>query len=145
MRVLLDSSIFVRAFCNEGGSAYRIVFEIVASGHTLILCHEILHEVARVLRSQRMLRAHCRSEEAVYNYIGLLMEAAEMVQTDPLIHAPIRDPKDIFVLQTALAGDIDVLCSSDRDFFEPPALLFLQSHGIAALTDVEMIKRLNAE
>jgi predicted nucleic acid-binding protein len=63
---------------------------------------------------------------------------------DPLSRAPIRDPNDIFVLQTALSGKADVLCTGDQDFFAPPASIFLASCGIAVLTDAQLIRRLEA-
>src|SRR5206468_2849697 len=74
------------------------------------------------------------SEERIYAYIGFLREAAEMVTPNPLLIAPIRDVNDTVVMQTALIGEADVLCTRDRDFFEPPAEAFLRkargnSHG----------------
>jgi predicted nucleic acid-binding protein len=67
-----------------------------------------------------------------------------MVAIDLLAFGPIRDRNDIFVLQTALSGEADVLCTGDRDFFEPPASIFLASVGITALTDVELMRKLEA-
>jgi hypothetical protein len=36
-------------------------------------------------------------------------------------------------MQTAVIGEADVLCSKDRDFFEPPADEFLRKARIAVL------------
>jgi len=68
--------------------------------------------------------------------------AAEMVALDPLTRTPIRDRNGIFVLQTALSGEADVLCSGDRNFFEPPASIFLASCGIEVLTDAQLMRKL---
>jgi hypothetical protein len=46
------------------------------------------------------------------------------------------------VLQTALRGEADALCTLDRDFFEPPASIFLAGYGIDVLTDVELMRKL---
>jgi putative PIN family toxin of toxin-antitoxin system len=115
---------------------------ILAGGHTLILSNEILFETARVLRYPRLLLVHGESEEAIYNFTGWLRDAAEIVALKPLIRAPIRDRNDIFVVQTALSGEADVLCSGDRDFHTPPASIFLASCGIEILTDGQLIRRL---
>ena len=56
--------------------------------------------------------------------------------------APIRDRNDIFVLQTALSGEADVVCTGDRDFFTPPASIFLATCGIDVLTDAQLMRRL---
>jgi predicted nucleic acid-binding protein len=87
---------------------------------------------------------HEENEEAIYNFTGWLRDAAEVIALNPLAPAPIRDRNDIFVLQTALNGEADVLCTGDRDFFEPPASIFLASVGISVLTDVQLMRILEA-
>jgi hypothetical protein len=52
---------------------------------------------------------HGENEETIYEFTGWLRNAAEMVALDPLTRAPIRDRNDIFVLQTALVGEADVV------------------------------------
>ena len=66
-------------------------------------------EVARVLRYPRLMAVHGESEEAIYNFTSWLRDAAGIFALDPLTLAPIRDRNDIFVLQTALSGEADVL------------------------------------
>ena len=139
MRIVLDSNILVRFFASSRGLAHDLILAILASDHTLILSNEILTEVARVLRYPRLLIAHGQSEEAIYNFTGWLRDVAEVVELNPLAVAPIRDRNDIFVLQTALSAEADVLCTWDRDFFEPPASTFLASVGIAVLSDEQLM------
>jgi predicted nucleic acid-binding protein len=67
---------------------------------------------------------------------------AEVIPLNPLTRAPICDRNDIFVLQTALNGEADVLCTMDRDFFTPPTSIFLASCGIAVLTDADLMRKL---
>ena len=56
-----------------------------------------------------------------------LQSVATMVRPDPMLIAPIRDPNDIVVLQTAIIGGAEAICTTDEDFFNPPATAFLQS------------------
>ena len=144
MRLVLDSNILVRSFVKSHGLALELLLAILASDHTLIISSEILYEVAKVLRYPRLMTVHGENEEAIYNYTGWLRDAAEVVALNPLQLAPIRDRNDIFVLQTVLHGEADVLCTGDRDFFEPPASIFLASVGIVVLTDEQLIRRLKA-
>ena len=51
---------------------------------------------------------------------------------------------DTVVIQTAVIGEADILCSKDRDFFEPPAEEFLRKAGIAVLDDISLIHRLRS-
>ena len=142
MRIVLDSNILVRAFVSSQGVARQLLLAIILGGHTLILSSEMLSEVARVLRYPRLMAVHGENEETIYEFTAWLRDASEMVAPDPLVRAPIRDRNDIFVLQAALVGEADVLCTGDRDFFEPPASIFLASCGIDILTDVQLMRKL---
>ncbi len=100
----------------------------------MLLSNEMLYELAKVLRYPRMLALHGLSEKRIYDYIGFLREAAEIVVPDPLLVTPIRDVNDTVVMQTAVIGEADVLCTKDRDFSETPAEEFLRKAGIAVWT-----------
>jgi predicted nucleic acid-binding protein len=58
--------------------------------------------------------------------------------------APIRDPNDIIVLQTAILGGADAICTTDEDFFTAPAAEFLRSVNLLVLTDVELLRRIRS-
>ena len=139
MRIVLDSSILVRAFVTSNGLAHELLLAILAGDHSVILSDEMLFEGARVLRSPRPMVVHGQCEEAIYNFTGWLRASAEVIVLNRLEAAPIRDQNDIFVLQTALSAEAAVLCTSDRDFFEPPASIFLPRVGIAVLKDDQLM------
>jgi putative PIN family toxin of toxin-antitoxin system len=142
VRIVVDSNILVRAFVNRGGVANDLLVMILETGHALVLSNEIIREVSRVLRSTRISRVHGQSEESVYEFALWLKHVAAVVQLNPLAYGPIRDYQDVFVLQTAFSAGADVLCTCDLDFFSPPASAFLESCGIAVMTDVQLIQRL---
>lgn len=144
MRIVLDSNILVRAFLRPNGLANQLLLAIVDRDHNLLLSNKILLEVARVLRYPRMIELHRKSEGAVYDFVEWLRIVAETIAFDPFVRAPIRDENDILVLQTVLSGGAEILCTCDRDFFEPPASIFLKNREIEVLTDVQLIRRLRA-
>ena len=144
MRILLDTAILVRGHGSSKGLARDLLISIVESGHILLLSNEMIFELAKVLRYPHMLALHGLSEERIYDYVAFLREAAEIVSPNPLLMAPIRDVNDTVVMQTALIGEADVLCTRDRDFFEPPAEAFLRKAGIAVMDDIALIHRLRS-
>jgi predicted nucleic acid-binding protein len=73
-----------------------------------------------------------------------LQSVATMVRPDPTLVAPIRDPNDIIVLQTAIIGGAEAICTTDDDFFHTPALAFLKSVSILVFTDMELMGRLRS-
>jgi putative PIN family toxin of toxin-antitoxin system len=121
VRIVLDSNILVRSFVRSRGLSRELLHLIVTGNDSLILSNEMLSELTSVLRYPRLMAGHGQSEEAIYEFTGWLRETAIVIPINPLSFAPIRDEKDIFVLQTALSGEANVLCTWDRDFFEPPA------------------------
>jgi predicted nucleic acid-binding protein len=78
----------------------------------------------------------------VYNYVAFLRESSEIVSLSPLVAAPICDVNDVIVMQTAIIGEADILCTNDDDFFEEPTSEYLTGLGIAVLDDVGLMRRL---
>jgi putative PIN family toxin of toxin-antitoxin system len=144
VRILLDTSILVRGHGTAKGLARELLISVVESDHILLLSNEMLYELARVLRYPRMLAVHGLSEKRIYDYVGFLRGAAEIVAPNPLMVTPIRDVNDTVVMQTAVIGEADVLCSNDRDFFEPPAEEYLRKAGIAVLDDISLMHQLRS-
>jgi hypothetical protein len=58
------------------------------------------------------------------------------------VTAPIRDVNDVIVMQTAIIGEADILCTNNDDFFEEPATEYLKRLGIAVLDDFGLMRRL---
>lgn len=142
MKIVLDTAILVRATGSSQGLARDLLLTIIQSDHILLLSNAMLYELARVLRYPRMKALHGFSDEGIYDYVGFLREAAEVVIPDPLLFAPIRDASDTVVMQTAILGDANVICSTDQDFFTPPAEPFLRKTGIFVVDDVSLMRRL---
>jgi len=144
VRVVLDTTILVRAGASPHGLARDLLLAIITAKHPLILSNEMLHELAKVLRYPRLMAIHRLPEMQIYNFVEFLREAAEIIPLSPLFAAPIRDVNDIIVLQTAVLGEADVICTTDQDFFHPPASVFLHKLGIAVTDDIALIKQLRS-
>jgi putative PIN family toxin of toxin-antitoxin system len=144
VRILLDNAILVRASATKSGLARDLLLQIVESKHVLLLSNEMLYELAKVLRYPKMLALHGLSEERIYDYIGFLRKVSQIIGLSPLFTAPIRDANDIIVMQTAILGDADVLCTRDQDFFHEPAIAYLSNLGVAVLDDIALMHRLRS-
>ena len=144
MKIVLDTTILVRANERSHGLARELLLSIVESDHTLLLSSEMLYELGKVLRYPRLAEFYGLSEDLIYGYLGFLRQSSEIVTLDPLVVAPIRDVNDIIVMQTAIIGEADVLCTRDDDFFEKPASEYLNKMGITVLDDVVLMNRLRS-
>jgi predicted nucleic acid-binding protein len=85
---------------------------------------------------------HGLPEIRIYDYIGLPREVSELVTLNPLLSIPIRDVSDIVVVQTALIGEADVICTKDADFYDPGMTRFLARVGISVMDGVTLMQRM---
>jgi putative PIN family toxin of toxin-antitoxin system len=144
VRIVLDTTILVRANERTHGLARDLLTTIVESEHRLLVSNEMLYELARVLRYPRLQAFYGLPENLVFDYIDFLRRSSELVILNPLIIAPIRDVNDIIVMQTAIIGDADILCTKDDDFFEKRASDYLSRMGVAVLDDIGLMHRLRS-
>jgi putative PIN family toxin of toxin-antitoxin system len=144
VRIVLDTTILVRATENSHGPARDLLLNIIANKQDLLLSDEMLYELARVLRNPRLQAFYGLSEARVYDFIGFLREVAEIVPLNIVLNMPIRDINDMIVLQTAVLGEADILCTRDEDFYDPVTIDFLNKTGITVMDDISLIKRLRS-
>jgi putative PIN family toxin of toxin-antitoxin system len=110
--------------------------------HELIISAFLLDETARVLRYPRLQARHGLNEEEIEKHLDFLRRISELV--DVVIREPIilTDPDDDPVVYTAVDGQADVICTLDRDFFQPNVIAFCQENRIAVMTDVQLLRRI---
>lgn len=140
MRIVLDTAILVRANTKATGPARLLLQRIAAGGHQLILSPFLLEETARVLNYPRIQTVYGLSPAEIEEHIDLLTAVAEIV--DPMPGEPVvmKDPHDDPVVYTAVAGRADVLCTLDRDFYDPRVVEFFRAHKIVVMGDVELLQ-----
>jgi predicted nucleic acid-binding protein len=122
---------------------------ILDGPHELINSAFLLDEAARVLRYPRLPARHGLNEQEIEEHLDFLRRISELV--DVVVGKPVvlDDPDDDPVVYTAVGGRADVLCTRDRDFFQPGVIAFCQENHIAVMTDLELLRvlvpRLSAE
>lgn len=142
MRILCDVNILVRANENSFGPVRDLLLGLLENGHVLLMSSEMLVELARVLRYPRLQALFGLSDEQIYNYVQFLREISQPIIPDTTLSVPIRDPKDIVVLQTAVSGEADVICTVDKHFYEIDTLTFCAALGINICNDQELSRRI---
>lgn len=108
MRVFLDTNVLVSAFATRGLSAD--VLRTVVAEHELLVGEVVLLELRRVLRER------IRVPGATITAIEQFLRDQTVVPqpTEPLM-LKVRDPDDLWVLTSAVAGQADVLVTWDKD------------------------------
>lgn len=133
-------NILVRANEHSAGPVRRLLLRLIAGGHTLLISREMIVELARVLRYPQLQALFGLSEEQIYRYVQFLWAVSSIVEVEDVLSVPMRDPKDIVVLETAVIGEADVICTLDRDFYDVETLAFCSALGIRVCDDVELAR-----
>jgi putative PIN family toxin of toxin-antitoxin system len=109
MKVAFDSSALIAAVLTAHGVSSGLLNHIIEE-HELIASDFILDEVCRKLRT----KFHF-DEERVIRVATDLRPIATLVHPAPLPATSCRDPEDIPILGTAVAGNVSFLVSVDKD------------------------------
>jgi putative PIN family toxin of toxin-antitoxin system len=143
MRSVLDTNILVRATKRATGPARELLRYFQAEQHVLILSHAILGEVIRVLDYPRLRALHGLTPEECQQFVQSLHDAAEVVSVESISSDSISpDPDDNAVIQTAVQGKADVLCTLDRHLRREDVRDYCRQHGIQIMSDVELLEEL---
>ena len=142
MRIVLDTGVLVRANANSRGPAREVLMAILDGAHALIISAFLLDETARVLRYPRLLARHGLSDQEIEEHVDYLRRIGELI--DVVVRAPVvlSDPDDDPVVYAAVDGRADVLCTRDRDLFQPGVVAFCRENRIAVMTDVDLLRLL---
>jgi putative PIN family toxin of toxin-antitoxin system len=140
VRITLDSTILVRANQRATGPARALLLELLDRGHSLVLSASILEEVERVLHYPRLLKRFGLTATEITHFVAFLAASAEIVEVDETLTAPIRDPNDVHILQTAVGGKADYFCTLDEHFKEALVVEFCANRGITVISDLDLLR-----
>jgi hypothetical protein len=80
------------------------------------------------------------AEAEITQFVAFLATSAELVEIDAAIAPPIRDLNDIHILQTAISGKAEFICTLGEHFHEPLAAAFCSDRGIATISDLDLLR-----
>ena len=111
MRIMVDTNILLSALVFNSAKMADLL-EYVAEKHTLVLCSYVIEEAKTVIT-----RKSPKYETVLDSFLSKM--SFELAYT-PAWHPnmpDIRDEKDKPVLASAIVADVDLLITSDKDFF----------------------------
>jgi uncharacterized protein len=111
VKIVLDTNVLFSAFATHGLCSR--ILRICIARHGLIASEHILSELERHLAGKLKL-----PEEAIGRRIALLRWRAMLVQPVEVPGAACRDPNDLPIIGTAVAGGADFIVTGDQDLLE---------------------------
>lgn len=108
MRIVLDSNVLLAGFGTRG--LCEALVEACLEHHVLVSSEHILGELDRYLSGKFGLSARDAKE-----IVTFVRDRAVVVEPSPVPAKACRDPDDLPVLGTAVAGRADLLATGDAD------------------------------
>jgi putative PIN family toxin of toxin-antitoxin system len=112
VRALLDSSVLIAAHISRAGVCAELL-EDVLMDHELVISQFIVDELARKLREKFGF-----PENEITEVRDSILAESEIVSPAEIPPTACRDPNDLPILGTAVAGRIDVLITVDKDLLD---------------------------
>jgi uncharacterized protein len=112
VRALLDSSVLVAACISRAGICADLLEDLL-SDHKCVISNFILDELARKLKERFRF-----PDEEIAEIRGFVSAAAERVEPVHVETGRCRDPNDLPVIGTAVAGRVAVLITVDKDLLD---------------------------
>ena len=109
MRALLDSSVLVAAYISRAGACASLLEDIL-NDHEWVTSNFILDELSRKLKDKFRYPDNEIAEIRV-----AAVAAAEIVTPEEIPTDACRDPNDLPILGTAVAGRAEVIITGDKD------------------------------
>jgi len=128
LRVYLDTNVIVSAFATRGLSSE--VFKIVLAEHQLVLSTIILEELQKVLTEKIKLPS-----SQIKEITDFLKNFEVISDYDVNESLRLRDSDDIPILSAALAGQVEILVTGDKDL-----LVVSERYGLRIVTPREFLK-----
>jgi uncharacterized protein len=143
MRLVLDTNVLVRSTPASQGGPAREAIERIIGTHILLVSPPLMLELADVMRRPRLRDALGLSEDEIVKFLAVIEQAAESVPLSAATPAYVPgDPKDAALVQTALLGNANVICTRDRHLRHPQVLALCQAHDIRVLSDIDLLNEL---
>ena len=144
MRVVLDTNILIRAnpTVSPQGLARELLLAVLTGPHVLVLSEPILSELRRALSYPNVQARWPLPAEAIAQYASLLQDVSALVDLPAEFPSVVRDQDDDLVLQTAIVGRADILCSRDRAFQAENVKQVCAAHGIRMVDDIALLQEL---
>ena len=119
LRLVLDTSVMVAALRSDRGASRRLLVGALSGRFTLLVSVPLMVEYQSVLVRPEHLEAARVLAGDVDGILSALAAVIERVRLAYLWRPLLRDPADEMVLETAVNGGADLLCTLNIRDFEP--------------------------
>jgi len=117
MKVVIDANVWISAAIRKGPSHLLVVQWMAGADFEVVMCHELLAEIAEVLTTRERLRRWISLENAEA-YIEMIATLVDLMPDPPDEDLGVRDSEDTYLLSLARDHNCDFIVTGDKDLLE---------------------------
>jgi putative PIN family toxin of toxin-antitoxin system len=136
LKAVIDTSVMVSVAFPKGELARELRDMIADGAFTLVTSKEIMAELYRVLHYSRILKQFHASKDDVDEFIGMIIEHAQLAKGRYSVHEIKENPSDDMFLACAMEAKADFIVSRDLHLRN-----LKQFHGIKIIDVKEFVER----
>jgi putative PIN family toxin of toxin-antitoxin system len=136
MKIVLDTNIFISGLFLPKSNAGKILNLSINGKYELCLSEELIQEIGRVLRYQKIKKRLQLDEPEIESYCFLLRFYTSLFEIKHIKESVPKDKKDNHILATLIASNADYLITGDDDL-----LSLRDSYKIISLKDFMLLER----
>lgn len=114
MRVVIDTNVWVSALLAQQGYSARLIDAFRQAVIEVVVSEPLLHEIEAVLKRPRLIAKYKLNDEMISEYLSLIKSQSIQVSVSGTLRL-CRDPRDDFLLETAIFGSAEYLITRDDD------------------------------
>jgi len=114
MRVMLDTNVFISAILFPDSQPFKAIEKVIMN-YTLVLCSQIIEKLYEIFKRKFKDKINLLDRflfKLSYEYIH---SPVDINEED---YPGIRDKVDLPILATAILGEVDIIITGDKDFFD---------------------------
>jgi predicted nucleic acid-binding protein len=122
------------------------LFDRIRTEHLLLSSSELLAELSRVLRYERVLKLHRLDDKEIDAFVRSVEAGSIVVPLPADIPAVVKaDPDDDLVVATAILGEADAICTRNRHLYALDVVQYLRGWSIEIIDDLQLMGVLRGE
>ncbi len=143
MKITLDTNVLLRAHQNSHGPATALL-KLILERHELVWSQSMSYELEEALHYPQVRRMTQLTDEQIVQYVELVAKSSRLVDLGKPRPFALNDVDDWMVVRTAIAGEVQVLCTLDEKLISSYMKPVFESYDILVMTDVALLKLLRS-
>jgi putative PIN family toxin of toxin-antitoxin system len=129
MKILLDSNILISAILFDTSAIIKLI-KFISEKHELYISNNIFEEIQKVIKRKKPDKL-----EAMNKMLNSFEFRFQYLPNEPIDDIEIRDQNDKIILSDAIRSNVDILITSDKDFFD------VKYDGLEIISPYDFLKK----